>query len=66
MYAKGLICQDIYKYRPPRGGPNPLRHRSVFTFIRISMSFIRFQESKQDLIGSSLLNKRETGSGKHR
>ena len=31
-----------------------------------SMSFIRFQESKQDFIGSSLLNKRETGSGKHR
>ena len=27
----------------------------------ISMPLIRFQESKQDLIGSSLLNKRETG-----
>ena len=36
--------------------------RSVFTFILILMSLIRFQESKQDLIGSSLLNRRETGS----
>ena len=34
----------------------------LFTFILISMSLDRFQESKQDLIGSSLLNKRETGS----
>ena len=36
--------------------------RSVFTFILISMSLIRFQESKQDLIGLSLHNKREIGS----
>ena len=34
----------------------------VFTFILISMSLIRFQESEQNLIGSSLLNKRETCS----
>ena len=36
--------------------------RPVFNFILIPMSLIRFQVSKQDLIGSSLLNKRETGS----
>ena len=35
----------------------------VFTFILIfSMSLIRFHESEQDLIGSPLLNKRETSS----
>ena len=30
--------------------------------VPVSLSLIRFQESKQDLIDSSLLNKRETGS----
>ena len=34
----------------------------VFTFILISVSLIRFHESEQDLIGSPLLNKRETSS----
>ena len=37
--------------------------RSVFSLILISMSLIRFQESKRDLIGSSLLYKWETDSG---
>ena len=30
--------------------------------VPVSLSLIRFQESKQDLMDSSLLNKRETGS----
>ena len=34
----------------------------VRAFILISMFPIRFQEIKQDLIGSSFLNKQETGS----
>ena len=41
--------------------------RTIFSFILISMSLInRFQESKQDLIGSSLFIRRETGSSLNR
>ena len=63
-YKKGTSLKDtLVKAKKKFEGDYAMRlQKSHGESVPVSLSLIRFQESKQDLMDSSLLNKRETGS----